>query len=227
MNKLILLLLSSALVLTGCQLKNYQTTNQVVCTKEAKICPDSSAVGRLGSNCEFAPCPNSEANNKETLMEPIADFQNRITKKPFGILITPQTSPVQPEKFTGYHNGVDVEYQDIETEVPVFAIADGQVIYTGNVNGYGGVVAIKHHINGQNYVAIYGHLNPNSLVKNNTNVIAGQKIGILGIGYSSETDGERKHLHFSLKLGDDLDLTGYVKNKSDLDKWINPEKLIK
>jgi putative hemolysin len=28
------------------------------CTEEAKICPDGSAVGRTGPNCEFAPCPN-------------------------------------------------------------------------------------------------------------------------------------------------------------------------
>lgn len=27
------------------------------CTMEAKICPDGSAVGRSGPNCEFAPCP--------------------------------------------------------------------------------------------------------------------------------------------------------------------------
>ena len=27
------------------------------CTEEAKICPDGSAVGRTGLNCEFAPCP--------------------------------------------------------------------------------------------------------------------------------------------------------------------------
>lgn len=31
--------------------------NQVACTQEAKICPDGSAVGRQGPNCEFAPCP--------------------------------------------------------------------------------------------------------------------------------------------------------------------------
>lgn len=29
----------------------------VVCTMEAKLCPDGSAVGRTGPNCEFAPCP--------------------------------------------------------------------------------------------------------------------------------------------------------------------------
>ena len=29
------------------------------CTLEAKICPDGSAVGRVGPNCEFAPCPTA------------------------------------------------------------------------------------------------------------------------------------------------------------------------
>lgn len=29
----------------------------IACTMEAKICPDGSAVGRIGPNCEFAPCP--------------------------------------------------------------------------------------------------------------------------------------------------------------------------
>jgi hypothetical protein len=29
----------------------------VMCTADAKVCPDGSAVGRQGPNCEFAPCP--------------------------------------------------------------------------------------------------------------------------------------------------------------------------
>lgn len=29
----------------------------VFCTLEVKICPDGSAVGRIGPNCEFAECP--------------------------------------------------------------------------------------------------------------------------------------------------------------------------
>lgn len=29
----------------------------VACTMDAKICPDGSAVGRSGPNCEFAACP--------------------------------------------------------------------------------------------------------------------------------------------------------------------------
>lgn len=31
------------------------------CTMEAKICPDGSAVGRTGPNCEFAECPTATA----------------------------------------------------------------------------------------------------------------------------------------------------------------------
>ncbi len=30
---------------------------EVGCTLEARICPDGTAVGRSGPNCEFAPCP--------------------------------------------------------------------------------------------------------------------------------------------------------------------------
>ncbi|GEM_PF-5725234 len=34
-------------------------TLQQACTTDAKICPDGSAVGRQGTNCEFAPCKKS------------------------------------------------------------------------------------------------------------------------------------------------------------------------
>jgi hypothetical protein len=30
---------------------------RTACTEEAMICPDGSAVGREGPNCEFSPCP--------------------------------------------------------------------------------------------------------------------------------------------------------------------------
>jgi len=32
-------------------------SGQTACTQEAKLCPDGSAVGRTGPNCEFAVCP--------------------------------------------------------------------------------------------------------------------------------------------------------------------------
>lgn len=38
---------------------NTDTQNPIACTMEAKICPDGSAVGRQGPNCDFAPCPGN------------------------------------------------------------------------------------------------------------------------------------------------------------------------
>lgn len=160
--------------------------------------------------------PSPSTTPEQTL--PISEFKARITKKKFGTYITPQNSPVSPERFTGYHTGVDVEYGDVDTDVPVFTIDDGHVISSGTVNGYGGFVAIHH----QNTISTYGHLRPSSLVKNNTNVKKGDQIGVLGTGFTSETDNERKHLHFSIINGTKLDLRGYVSTSSSLSLWQNP-----
>lgn len=40
-------------------LQNRSHGGTVACTEEAKLCPDGSAVGRTGPNCEFATCPNT------------------------------------------------------------------------------------------------------------------------------------------------------------------------
>jgi hypothetical protein len=44
---------------------NIPLSNQRACTEEAKICPDGSAVGRTGANCEFAACPEEKNCAKE------------------------------------------------------------------------------------------------------------------------------------------------------------------
>jgi len=47
---------------------------QVVCTKEAKMCSDGSSVGRIGPDCEFAPCP--VASTDETADTDWKTYQN-------------------------------------------------------------------------------------------------------------------------------------------------------
>jgi len=37
-------------------------TDGVACTLEAQLCPDGSAVGRIGPNCEFEMCPTTETS---------------------------------------------------------------------------------------------------------------------------------------------------------------------
>ncbi len=159
-------------------------------------------------------------------VEPIDQFKQRITKKFFGTYVTPQSSPVQPERFTGYHTGVDVEYGDVTSDVPVRVIADGVVQRSGWVSGYGGMVAISHTVNGKRLFSLYGHLRPSSLPSVGAHVTQGQQIGVLGTAYSNETDGERRHLHFAIITSSTLTVKGYVANKSDLStSWIDPLSL--
>lgn len=68
MKKFIIPLLLLSIIFTGCT----STTNIIsqACTEEAKLCPDGSAVGRAGPNCEFTPCP--EIVVQSGLTQPIA-----------------------------------------------------------------------------------------------------------------------------------------------------------
>lgn len=147
---------------------------------------------------------------------PIAEFRQRITKKTFGKYITLENSPVSPERFKGFHTGVDVEYEDVNSEVPVLAVCDGEIVLSKWVSGYGGVLILKC---AENYY-IYGHLKNSSITKN-LNVLRGDQIGILGEGKTQETDFERKHLHFGINKKS-ADLRGYVQNEKELSDWIDP-----
>ncbi|MBI3573244.1 MAG: M23 family metallopeptidase [Candidatus Kerfeldbacteria bacterium] len=156
---------------------------------------------------------------------PIDNFAARITKKPFGIYITPATSPVQPERFQGYHTGDDAETTADEQykDVPIVSMADGEVILARYVSGYGGVMMIVSTIKGQTVTALYGHLRLSSLTKKvGNNAKKGEKIGVLGTGYTSETDGERKHLHFGILKGRSTNVKGYVSSKAALTDWNDP-----
>lgn len=169
----------------------------------------------------------------DTLALPIADFQQRITKKPFGIYITPQNSPVSPERFSGYHTGTDVEYQDVTVDVPVIAVADGTVVLSRTASGYGGVFIIEIDLDAGpstplgagKHTVLYGHIRPSSLPQLGQKVTKGEPIGLLGTGYSAETSGERRHLHLSVLSDNRIDLLGYVQNKSELSLWIDPVSL--
>ncbi|MDP2709375.1 MAG: hypothetical protein Q8O93_05045 [bacterium] len=49
---------------------------QTGCTMEAKLCPDGSAVGRSGPNCEFAACP---VENGQVCIQVITPAKNKQT----------------------------------------------------------------------------------------------------------------------------------------------------
>ena len=162
--------------------------------------------------------------------EPISDALSRITKKPFGIKISSKDSPIQPERFSGYHTGVDFEVNETEQkiDVPIYAICRGSLVLKKVATGYGGVVAQSCQINGQDVVVVYGHLRLTSVtVKIGQEIERGKQIGFLGSGFSAETDGERKHLHLGIHKGTDVNILGYVQKLEYLNAWINPADLLK
>jgi len=62
MKKIIIaLFVFGVILLVGCEQE--QSEMPVACTMEAKICPDGSAVGRGGPDCEFDPCPGESAES--------------------------------------------------------------------------------------------------------------------------------------------------------------------
>lgn len=167
---------------------------------------------------------------KKTLAEPISNALTRVTQKPFGIKISPQTSPVQPERFSGYHTGVDFETTaDEQTiDVPIYAICEGQLILKKIATGYGGVAVQTCKINNQDVTVIYGHLRLASVnAQLNQTLKAGEQLAVLGAGFSQEINNERKHLHLSIHQGKTITLLGYVQKPSELNQWLDFLKLYK
>jgi len=186
-----------------------------------------TAPAPTSSNAPATPTPAPTLVT--TVPWPIADGKDRVTKKFFGTYVTPQNSPVQPERFTGYHTGWDFETTpaELNADVPIVAACDGSLIYRNYVNGYGGVAIESCLFGGQTITVLYGHLRLASIVARSTNLKIGDRVGLLGSAYSTETDGERKHLHFGIHKGSAIELKGYVQNKADLSAWIDPTDFFK
>lgn len=212
---------------------------RIACTQEAKLCSDGSAVGRTGPSCEFAPCPDgapaedeSDADKKQAASEdksdapvPLDQAGKRVTKKPFGIFITPKDSPIQPEKFRGYHTGTDFEVfrEESKADVSVRAVCPGTLVVKRSASGYGGIVVQRCELGGGPVTVVYGHLALGSVTADiGESVEQGDVIGLLGTAGSADTDGERKHLHLAIHKGEIIDIRGYVAEQKMLDQWLDP-----
>lgn len=159
------------------------------------------------------------------LVAPLDRAGGRVTKKPFGIYITPANSPVQPERFGGYHTGVDFEVfpEELNTSVSVRAICDGTLRLKETASGYGGVAIENCTLNGEAVTVIYGHLKLASVSLNvGDHLSAGETFAVLGADKSAETDGERKHLHLGIHRGSATNIKGYVASQSELSGWADP-----
>ncbi len=159
--------------------------------------------------------------------QPVDKSDQRVTKKPFGIFVTPTDSPVQPEHFTGFHTGTDFEILPGEEtiDVPFYAICEGMLLQKRTATGYGGVVVQACKIDNQDVTVVYGHIKLRSVTKNYGDILKqGEKIGFLGQP-PTETSGERKHLHLGIHKGIGMDIRGYVQVQAELTNWLDFQKL--
>ncbi len=161
---------------------------------------------------------------------PLDRVSERVTKKFFATKVSPTDSPVQPEKFSGYHTGVDFETFTDEAEkvVQVNVVCSGKILQRRTASGYGGLVVQACVYGNQPVTVVYGHLDITSVtMKIGETLSVGEKLGNLGKGYSTQTDGERKHLHLGIHQGNAVSILGYVNKHSELAYWIDPLTIFK
>ncbi len=157
------------------------------------------------------------------LIWPLERAEDRITKKPFGIKVSPTDSPVSPEKFSGYHTAVDFETfpEEADSTVVVKAVCSGELRIKRAATGYGGIAVQSCTVHDQAVTIIYGHLKLSSISATvGQSLKQGETLAVLGKGFSSETDGERKHLHLGIHTGTAVDIRGYVPTADALKGWI-------
>lgn len=92
--------------------------------------------------------------------------------------------------FSGYNKGINIKGRMGD---PIYATAAGKVVYSGSgLRGYGNLVIIKHN---SLFLSAYAH-NSTVLIKEGTNVKAGQKIAEMG-----NTGARQVMLHFEIRRG--------------------------
>ena len=113
--------------------------------------------------------------------------------------------PAKGEVIAGFDEGKNRKGVDIAGGAgdPIFAAAEGKVVYAGEgLRGYGKLIIIKHN---NTFLTAYAH-NQAVLVKEDQSVKKGQKIAEMG-----STDADRVKLHFEIRrLGKPVDPLKYL-----------------
>lgn len=112
----------------------------------------------------------------------------------------------------GYHTGADLNLTTspaADRDAPVYAVADGKVIYAGDAGSWGNIIVIEHpdalvtlpdgSTQRQRVFSRYGHVSNRILVSKGHEVERGAHIGHIGL-MRGATSGW--HLHFDIAYSD-------------------------
>ncbi len=163
---------------------------------------------------------------------PLDNTKERALLLDFGMYVTPNSdqNPIEPpERWTGYHAAQDIEIfpDEINKDVPVVASCRGSVIFTGEVNGYGGVLVQTCELNTSKITVLYGHIDPHRILKRPDDLLdQGDIIGYLGEHKTRDAGYNRKHVHFQMHKGTDIVLRGYTSTREQLQDYINPIDIV-
>jgi len=119
---------------------------------------------------------------------------------------------------------------------PVYAIADGDISFSGRMGGYGWLIIIDHPQ--ANIYSLYGHLSPSRWRLDSGPVEKGDLIAYLGDPDENGGSAEnplRPHLHFGIRAGQRTDypgmgewrwMGGWIKPCPQDLGWLNPSEVI-
>ena len=129
---LLIAALIGAIFLTGCtSTPTPGGKNPILCTEDAKLCPDGSSVGRdADNNCEFKPCPSpdekkqpevkTEDKNKGPEVAAVKEFKitaNNFAFSPSTITVKKGDKVKLTVTSTDVDHGIAIKEYDINTKV--------------------------------------------------------------------------------------------------------------
>ncbi len=195
----------------------------VGCTETPENCPPPAQV-------DLSQMVTYYNNDSVPFQFPLEDLSIFESQKPFSTEFSTYGMTTR-----GYeHHAAEDILQPAGT--PVYAMADGNVSFSGRMDGYGWLIIIDHPQ--ANIYSLYGHLSPSRWSIKKGPVQKGELIGYLGD--SDENGGSkehplRTHLHLGVRVGQRADypsnwdwrwMAGWIKPCPQDLGWLQPSLII-